>query len=245
MPAVPPVPGCAVILNVVAVPTWALAEVVIDAVGSGSTVTVTVADGADVVVVAVPVVEEDPTPAVAVTLAVLVVVSVALARPVASVGTTEGLTEPLSVLNVTGTFVMRFPPTSLTVAVSADRPPLETVDGRAVNAMPATPAAPTKILTAPALPVFTPPERAATVAVPDSVPALNVTITRPPESVSAASGSIVPSEVVNVTSVPACAGVPAALMTCAMRFVDPLKGTVVASAVSVMVEPAGARSGTR
>ena len=63
------------------------------------------------------------------------------------------------------------------------------------------------------------------VAIPDCVPALNVTITRPPESVSASIGRIVPSVVVNVTSVPRCGGVPAGSITCAMMLVVPLSGS--------------------
>jgi hypothetical protein len=97
-----------------------LLEAVIAATGSGSTVTVTLAVGAGTVVVVVPDVVEDATPAVAVTFAVLLVVSFVLALPLASVLTTAGLTEPLSVLNVTGTSAMRFPPGSLAVAVIVD-----------------------------------------------------------------------------------------------------------------------------
>ena len=94
---------------------------------------------------------------------------------------------------------------SLTVAVIVDSPPLEIVDGSAVTAMPAAAAAPIAILIAPVGPVVTPPERAEIVAVPDCVPALNLTIARPPESVSASIGRIVPSDVVKVTSVPRAA----------------------------------------
>src|SRR4051812_866978 len=95
MPAVPPVPGCAVIVNVVAVPTWGLAEAVIDAIGNGSTVTVTLAIGAAVVVVVVPDVVLPATPAVAVTLAVLVVVRIEVAWPDASDVATAGSVDPV------------------------------------------------------------------------------------------------------------------------------------------------------
>jgi hypothetical protein len=186
-----PMPGSAVTLNVVAVPTWGLLEPeasVIEAIGSGSTVTVTVCVGAGVVVVVVPEVDVEPTPAVAVTLAVLFVVSVVVARPLASLGTTAGLVEPWSELKVTGTSERTFPPGSKTVAVIVEWPPLEIVDGTACNEMLPTPAAPTAILIAPVVPVVTPPESAVIVATPDSVPALNVTITRPPGSVSASIG---------------------------------------------------------
>ena len=172
-------------------------------------------------------------------------VSVVVALPLASVVAIDGLREPLSVVNVTGTLAITVPVASLTVAVMVDLPPGEIVGGAAVKPIEATPAAPTAILMAPVVPVVTPPERAVIVAVPDSVPALNVTITRPPGSVSASTGSIVPSDVVNVTSVPRCGGVPAGSMTCAIRFVVPPNGSVCASDVSVIVDPAGASSATR
>src|SRR5437762_1918302 len=104
-----------------------------DAVGSGSTVTVTLAVGGGAVVVVVPDVVEDATPAVAVTFAVLLVMSVVVARPLASVETTAGANEPLSLLNVTGTSARTFPPASLTVAAIIDGLPLETVEGSAVT----------------------------------------------------------------------------------------------------------------
>src|SRR4029078_2167621 len=131
--AVLPLPGCAVIVNVVAVPTWGLAEAVIAAMGSGSTVIVPRADGAPTVVVVVPDVEVDPIPAVAVTLAVLFVVSFVVAAPFASVVTTAGVIDPLSVLKVTGTFATRLPLVSLTVALTVACPPLEIVEGVAVS----------------------------------------------------------------------------------------------------------------
>ena len=158
---------------------------------------------------------------------------------------TDGLTEPLSVENVTGTPASTLPLESLIVALMVDVPPASIVDGAALNESPVAAAAPIGILIAPVVPVDTPPESAKIVAVPDCVPALNVTITRPPASVSTSIGSIVPSVVVNVTSVPRCGGVPDGSMTCAMMLVLPLSGNAEASGVSVIVDPAGARSATR
>ena len=188
MVAEPPVPGCATMVKVTGTLTCGFADAEIETVGKGSTVTVTFPEGAGVVVVVVPDVEVDPTPAVAVTLAVLLVVSTALALPLASVFTTEKFNDPLSVVKVTGIPAMTVPAESLTVAVIVDLPPGEMVAGEAVIPIVATPAAPIAIFTAPLAPVFTPPETAMIVAVPDSVPALNVTSTRPPASVSASIG---------------------------------------------------------
>ena len=53
-----------------------------------------------------------------------------------------------------------------------------------------------------------------------------------------------PSDVVKVTVVPFCGGVPLDSSTCAISAVVPLMGSVVALAVSVIVEPVGASSGT-
>jgi hypothetical protein len=101
------------------------------------------------------------------------------------------------------------------------------------------------ILSAPVVPVVTPPDSALMVAVPDRAPALNTTMARPPESVSASTGMIAPRSAVKVTSVPLFGGVPAGSMTCAMMLVDPFRGTVDVSAESVIVDPAGANSATR
>jgi hypothetical protein len=160
--------------------------------------------------VAVPV----TTPAVAVTLAVRLVVSVVWALPVASVLTSDGETVPASAVKVTGTLPKRLPLASATVAVIVDVPPLaETVVGFAVTVTPPTAAAPMAILTTFAAVVVVvplvvvvvapaPPDVAVIVAVPDAVPALNCTMTRPLISVCACAGCTVPSVVVNVTSVP-------------------------------------------
>src|SRR5438128_1633805 len=96
-----------------------------ETVGGALTVTVTLAEGAGVVVVPLTL----AMPAVAVTFAVLLAVSVVVAVPLVPVVTTAGFTDPLSVLNVTGTPASTLPPESLTVAVIVERPPLEMVAG--------------------------------------------------------------------------------------------------------------------
>jgi hypothetical protein len=144
---------------------------------------------------------------------------------------------------------------SATLAVIVLEPPAaNTVPGLAPTTIRPTAAAPIAILTAfdgvvaPAAPPVVlvpvaPPDVAVIVAVPDEVPALNFTMTRPP-LVSASGGCTDPSVVVNVMSVPSCGGVPAGSSTCAMMSVVPLSGSVVAAAVTVMVELAGASNGT-
>jgi type II secretory pathway pseudopilin PulG len=82
------------------------------------------------------------------------------------------------------------------------------------------------------------------VAVPLDVPELNLTTTRPLVSVRASAGSIEPSVVVKVTTVPLCGGVPAASSTCAMMSAEPFTESALVEPVSVIVEPVGARSGT-
>ena len=122
---------------------------------------------------------------------------------------------------------MTCPLASLTVAVIVERAARQqSSDGVAVNQSSRPPRRRSAILTAPVVPVVTPPETAMIVAVPDCVPALNVTITRPPESVSASIGRIVPSDVVKETSVPLFGGVPAGSITCAMMLVVPFSGSV-------------------
>ena len=150
------------------------------------------------------------------TLAVRLVASVVFALPVASVLTSDWRTVPASVVNVTGTPGRRFPLALPTVAVMVDEPPFaDTVPGLAVTATLPTAAAPIAILTTFAVVVAVvvplggvvvvapaPPDIAVIVAVPDAVPALNCTMTRPLMSVSACAGCTVPSVVVKVTSVP-------------------------------------------
>ncbi len=128
-------------------------------------------------------------PAVAVTVAVLVVVSFVAAFPPASVLTTPALNEPAVVLNVTGRFGNAFPLMSRIVAVIVLSPPAAgTVEGLALMAIFDTAAAPTAILTALAAATLAPPDEAVIVAVPDAVPALNVTTARPVLSVVALAG---------------------------------------------------------
>ena len=107
-----------------------------------------------------------------------------------------------------------------------------------------TAAVPIRIFSAPAEATLTPPEMAVIVAVPDAPLALNITMTWPLMSVSASAGTIVPSVVVKVTCVP--------LVRRRARRLDHLRDDVARAvdrqrsgdAVSVIVEPHGARSGT-
>ena len=149
-------------------------------------------------------VEPDPLtkPADAVTFAVRDVVNVACALPLASVATTVGDTLPASVENETGTPPSALPPGSATVAITVAFPPVDgSVPGLATNVTLATAAVPIAIFTvslpdvaaapaAPAAPAdvgVAPPDVAMMVAVPYVVPALNFTVTRPP-NVSACAG---------------------------------------------------------
>ena len=90
-----------------------------------------------------------------------------------------------------------------------------------------TAAVPTAILTAFAPLTEAPPELAVIVAVPLALPALNVTTARPLTSVSISVGSIVPSDVVKITCVPVCGGVPPASIIWAISCVAPLTGRAV------------------
>lgn len=54
-----------------------------------------------------------------------------------------------------------------------------------------------------------------------------------------------PNDVVKVTCVPACGAVPAFSTTCAVTVADPFTGRIDVAVVNVIVEPDGARSGTR
>ena len=74
------------------------------------------------------------------------------------------------------------------------------------------------------------------------MPERNFTVALP-LFVLASFGSIVPSVVVKLTTVPFCTGVPADSMTVAVMSIDPLKPTVVLLANSVMTESVGAASG--
>ena len=88
-----------------------------------------------------------------------------------------------------------------------------------------------------------PPETARTVAVPETLPARNVTV-HDPLCVRASAGSIVPMVVEKVTTVPFWTGVPADSVTVAVREAVPLSGTKVALAARLMVDPVGAVRGT-
>ena len=63
-------------------------------------------------------------------------------------------------------------------------------------------------------------------------------------SVRASAGSIAPSVVVKVTSVPLWGGVPAASSTVAMMSVVAPTGSALVEAVRTIVDPAGAINGT-
>jgi hypothetical protein len=214
------------------------------------TVTVTDDDTGEVVVVVPPLPPLPPldvvaTPAVAVTFAVRFVVSVTCALPLASVFATDALSDPLSVVNVTGTDASALAPLSNTCAVIVDDPPDDdTVVGLALTDTPVAAAAPIAILIALVPVTDAPPDDAVIVAVPEVVPALNVAVARPLMSVSTVAGSIVPSVVVKITCVPLCGGVPADSKTCATSCVVPLIGSEVADEIRVIVEPVGAKSGT-
>jgi hypothetical protein len=228
--------------NVTGIPTAGVAGEAVPTVIVEAALTLIVTDavGAAVAVEPDPV-EAVDTPAVAVTLAVRFVVIVVVAVPVTSVVATDALSVPLSVVKVTGTPGNKFPPESKTLAVTVDVPPLAaTVPGDALIPMVADAAAPMAILIALVPLAETPPERAVIVAVPELLPATNLTTTRPEMSVSASDGWMVPRFVVNVTTVPLCGGVPPASITCAMMSVVPFDGSADASAVSVMVDPLGA-----
>src|SRR5206468_554402 len=133
----------------------------------------------------------------------------------------------------------------MTAVIVVVPPSAGTSVGFALTITRPTAAVPTRIFNALAEATDAPPEIAVIVAVPEPVPARNFTIARPLMSVSACDGSIDPSVVVNETVVPCCGGVPDGSMTWAIRLVDPLTGRAVAEAISVIVDPLGARSGTR
>jgi hypothetical protein len=110
---------------------------------------------------------------------------------------------PAVVVNDTGADRSGLPLMSNTVAVMVVVPPVfGTVAGFAFTVTRPTAAVPTEILSAPAAPVVAPPEIAVIVAVPFALPELNFTTTRPLVSVRASEGSIEPSVVVKVMTVP-------------------------------------------
>jgi hypothetical protein len=129
--------------------------------------------------------------------------------------------------------------------VIVDVPPAADNDvGFALTVIPPTAAVPTAILSAFAATTETPPEIAEIVAVPDPVPAWNITMARPLASVSASDGRIDPRVVVNVTRVPRCGGVPDGSINWAIISVEPFTGSAEVVASRVMIDPLGARRGT-
>ena len=126
-----------------------------------------------------------------------------------------------------------------------DPPEDDSVVGLALTLRLPTAAVPKAIFKALAAATTAPPDDAVMVAVPFAPLALNVAIALPLMSVSVSDGSIVPKDVVKMTCVPECGGVPADSRTCAISCVVPVDDKAVAEAVNVIVDPAGASSGTR
>ena len=175
----------------------------------------------------------------------MLVVRTDAAAPLPSVTTTLSESVPDVVVKVTGVATNGLPFISSTLAVTVVEPPMEgTGFGLALTVTLPTAAVPTKIFSAPVVPVVAPPEIAVIVAVPFDPPAMNVAVTRPLMSVSTSPGSIRPIVVVNDTCVPLWGGVPAASRICAVIVAVPLADNAVVDAVSVMDDPVGARSGT-
>jgi hypothetical protein len=222
-------PGAVVTtLNTVASATVGVVVVVVTTtVGASLTATATVAER---------------EPAVAVTVAALLVVSVVVASPPAALLTSVAPSVPEVVENDTGTPARLLPSASLTVAATVTVPPVEgTSAGFAVTDTAVAAAPP--ISTVIGVSVRALPENATSDAVPDCVPALSVT-TACPLLVTASCGSRVPRVVVNVTSVPLCAGVPLCSMTVAMICAVPLTGRTLRLETMVMTDAVGASSGT-
>ena len=131
-------------------------------------------------------------------------------------------------MKATGTPATRLPVSSVTNATICTVSPVDgTTLGLAVTTMVEAAAPPIWTST---LSEMASPERAPTVARPDRRPAFSLTRTFP-FSVRASRGEIVPSVVVNVTSVPFCTAMP-------------LIGSSSGEMASVMADWVGARSGT-
>ncbi|HVC18909.1 MAG TPA: hypothetical protein VNE16_02450 [Vicinamibacterales bacterium] len=88
------------------------------------------------------------------------------------------------------------------------------------------------------------PDIATMLAVPDWVPARNVTVALPFFVCAVAPGANEPSVVVNVTVVPSCTACPADEITTAVTCVEPLIGSTETGALTLIVELVGASSGT-
>ena len=199
-------------------------------------------------------------PALAVTLASTVVDRVVVAKPLSLVSPDAAPTIPAVVVNATGTPKRGLKSLSTTRAVSVTvPPPAATLGAEVVNDTSSTAAAPIRTLSGSAL---APPEKAVILAVPDLPSAVSLTVTRP-LFVRASKGSILPNDVVKVTSVPLCTGVPADVVVVAapppppvpvltvpfsirtaMMSVLPLIGRTLVAEIKVMTVPAGATKGT-
>jgi hypothetical protein len=180
-----------------------------------------------------------------VTVAFVLVLKTVTALPDPSVVAPVVVKLPAVVENDTSVDGNALPFTSNTLAVIVDWPPVAgTSVGFADMFTRPTAALPTRILTTLLLVTDAPPDRAVIVAVPDCVPARNVTLARPLTSVEASPGWNVPSDVVKDTCVPLWGGVPAGSITCAVMVVDPFTGRTFVDAINVIDDPDGARSGT-
>lgn len=197
-------------------------------------------------------------PAVTVTVAVWLVVSVVCAWPVEFVVPITGATEPWSVVNDTGTPARPLLLLSSTLAVMVAVPPsCETLEGLAVTttvvaaAAPITIETPDPVVVVGAAPVPVEaepdvelePENALMTAVPDCEPALKMTVALLFD-VATSVGVTVPSEVVKVTIVPFCTGLPPLSSTLAVISAVPLIGRTCAFVYSLIVVPVGAKRGT-
>jgi type II secretory pathway pseudopilin PulG len=195
-----------------------------------------------------PVLEPACAPTATVTVAVVVALRTAVATPFASVETATCSSVPAVVVNVTGAELSGLPLMSITVPAIVERPPVagSRVGFAETRTLP-TAAVPTATLATFELEVAeldpAPPEVAVMIAVPLAVPALNLTITRPP-LVRASDGSIDPKVVVKVTTVPSWGAVPACSSTVAVMSVVPFTDSAVLPAVTVIVDPVGASNGT-
>jgi len=168
---------------------------------------------------------------------------------------------PAVVLNVINAPRTRFPTASVASAVIVDVPPEGgSVAGAADTVRAVAAAAPIVIETVFDVlddeaegvgdgegdgvePAPMPPDDARTAAVPEALSAKNVAVAMPLR-VCVCAGSTRPSDVVNVTVVPFCTGVPADSRTIAVNVVLPPVGNTVDAALRVIEEFDGANSGT-
>jgi len=128
-----------------------------------------------------PVLEPPCAPTATVTVACVVVLRTAVATPLESVETATCSSVPAVVENVTGAEVSGLPLMSITVPVIVDKPPvIGSCVGFAETRTLPTAAVPTATRAAFAPLALAAPELADMIAVPFAVPALNLTVTRPP-----------------------------------------------------------------